>query len=99
MIKKKKKKKKASQPFLKLLTFSSLVMHKSAFSLHHTAGAWQEVLDVGDSCFGQISHGSVAATRGAIVEEVADSCGWVLLEEIITGTEGFLGKAGRVKAE
>ena len=60
-------------------------------SLHHAAGTWQEVLDIRDRRLGQVGHGAVAATGGAIVEKVADSGRWVLLEEIITGTEGFLG--------
>lgn len=60
-------------------------------SLHHAAGTWQEVLDVSDRRLGQVGHGAIAATGGAVVEKVADSGGRVLLEEIITGTEGFLG--------
>lgn len=61
-----------------------------SFSLHHAAGAWEEVLDVSNCCLGQISHGSITATRGAIIEEVADTSGGVLFKEIITGTVGFL---------
>lgn len=60
-------------------------------SLHHAAGTWQEVLDVSDRRLGQVGHGAIAATGGAVVEKVADSGRRVLLEEIITGTEGFLG--------
>lgn len=61
------------------------------FSLHQATWTWQEVLYIGDDCLGQIGHGPIAATGGAIVEKVADSGCWVFLKEIITGTVGFLG--------
>lgn len=61
-----------------------------SFSLHHAAGAWEEVLDVSNCRLGQIGHGSIAATRGAIIEEVADTSRRILFKEIITGTVGFL---------
>lgn len=65
---------------------------QSASSLHQTAGARQEVLHVSDRRLGQVGHGAEAATGGTVVEKVADPGRWVLLEEIITGTVGFLGK-------
>lgn len=65
--------------------------HSAAFSLHQAAGTWQEVLDIGDDRLGQIGHGAIAATRGTVIEEIADSRGWVLFKEIFTGILGFLG--------
>lgn len=69
----------------------SLSRHQSDASLHQAAGTGQKVLDGSDHRLGQISHGAVAATRGAVVKKVADSSRWVLLKEIIAGAVGFLG--------
>ena len=57
------------------------------YSLHQTAGTWQEVLDICDRRFGEIGHGAIAATRGAVIEKVANPSRWVLLKEVITRTE------------
>lgn len=60
------------------------------FLLHYAAGARQEVLNICNNCFGQICHSSVAATGGAVIEEIADASCRIFLQEVITGIVGFL---------
>lgn len=49
-------------------------------------------MKVRDHGFGQIGHGAVAAAGGAVVEEVADSCGEIFFQEKLVGPVRFLQK-------
>lgn len=65
---------------------------KPLSSLHQAAATGEEVMDVCDHSFGQVGHGAVAAAGGAVVEEVADSCGRIFLQEKLIGPARFLKK-------
>lgn len=69
----------------------------TVLSLHQTARIWQKVLNISDYRLGQISHGAKAAARSAVIKKVANSSSWILFQEIVTGTVGFLHEQDKVK--
>lgn len=58
--------------------------------LHLATCIWKEILYIGSDCFGKVRHSTKATTRGAVIEKVTNSSGWILLQEVFTCSMCFL---------